>query len=71
MREPSIGVASFSSTPPVTQKVAHGEFYALVAQDAVGGGHVIVKVGDRESDQKLAAAGAHRAASVLDHDRSI
>src|SRR5215212_7583035 len=65
-------VASFSSTRhPVAQKVAHGELHALVAQDAVGGSQVIEEVGDRIRDQKLAAARAHRATRVLDHDCSL
>jgi len=53
------------------KKVTHGELHTLVAQDPVGAGHMIEEVGNRECDQKLATAGAHRATAVFDHDRSI
>lgn len=64
--------ASLNSTRcPTAQKVAHGKLHALIAQNAVGRGHVIEEVGDCERNQKLPSAGAHRATRVLDHDRSI
>ena len=63
--------ASSSTRSPVAEEVTHREWHALVSQNAVCRGRVIKEVGNRERDEKLVTAGAHRTSGVLNHDLSI